>query len=86
MDMRGMHKVRVMGWIAALLMGLLLAAALAGCSGGAAAQPKVSVVTTNNIVADWVRNIGGEHVEVFSLLPVGADPHTFQPGAGTLPR
>ncbi|MCY4624112.1 MAG: metal ABC transporter substrate-binding protein [Chloroflexi bacterium] len=81
MDMRGMHKVRVMGWIAALLMGLLLAAAFAGCSGGAAAQPKLSVVTTNNIVADWVRNIGGENVEVFSLLPVGADPHTFQPGA-----
>ncbi len=41
----------------------------------------VHVVTTSNIVADWVTNIGGDHVEVFSVLPVGADPHGFQPGA-----
>ena len=39
------------------------------------------VVTTTNIVADWVENIGGGNVEVFSLVPVGADPHAFQPGA-----
>ena len=41
----------------------------------------LNVVTTTNIVADWVENIGGEYVDVFSLLPIGADPHTFQPGA-----
>ena len=41
----------------------------------------VHVVTTTNIVADWVTNIGGDHVNVFSVLPVGADPHGFQPGA-----
>ena len=46
----------------------------------------INVVTTTNIVADWVENIGGEHVEVFSLLPVGADPHTFQPGARDVAR
>ena len=39
------------------------------------------VVTTTNIVADWVENIGGDNIEVFSLVPVGADPHAFQPGA-----
>ena len=46
-----------------------------------AAGPAVLVVTTTNIMADWVENIGGDHVEVFSLVPVGADPHAFQPGA-----
>ena len=39
------------------------------------------VVATTNIVADWVRNVGGDRVEVMSLLPVGGDPHTYQPGA-----
>ena len=39
------------------------------------------VVATTNIVADWVQNIGGDRVEVMSLLPVGGDPHTYQPGA-----
>lgn len=41
----------------------------------------VEVVTTTNIVADWVRIIGGERVNVLSLLPAGADPHAYQPGA-----
>ena len=39
------------------------------------------MVTTSNIVADWVSRVGGERVNVFSLLPPNADPHTFQPGA-----
>ena len=46
----------------------------------------ITVVTTTNIVADWVSNVGGEHVEVTSLLPVGADPHSFQPGARDVAR
>ena len=71
-------------------MALALLCALAACSGDAgsaaptsAVMPSTptSVVVTTNIVADWVENIGGDHVEVFSLLPVGADPHAFQPGA-----
>lgn len=69
--------------LAAALVGLLALLTLMGaCSGGGAAEPRLSVVTTNNIVADWVRNIGGDDVEVISLLSVGADPHTYQPGAG----
>ncbi len=81
MDKSRMHRGRLMGWTAAMMAPLLLVTILAGCSGGAAAQPKLNVVTTNNIVADWVENIGGDNVEVFSLLSVGADPHTYQPGA-----
>ena len=45
-----------------------------------AAPRTVMVVTTTNIVADWVENIGGDHVEVFSMVPIGADPHGYQPG------
>ena len=43
--------------------------------------PILQVVTTANFVGDWVRNVGGDRVEVFSLLPPGGDPHTFMPGA-----
>ena len=43
--------------------------------------PQLFVVTTSNIVGDWVSRVGGSRVEVFSLLPAGADPHSFQPGA-----
>ncbi len=47
---------------------------------------KVQVVTTTNFVADWVENVGGDGVEVFSLVPTGADPHGFQPGARDVAR
>ena len=65
---------------------LVLLFALVACSsasGGAPPQPAttIRIVTTTNIVADWAANVGGDHVEVFSLVPVGADPHSFQPGA-----
>ncbi len=48
-----------------------------------AAEPSqmVQVVTTSNIVADWVAAVGQDRVEVLSLMPPGADPHTYQPGA-----
>ena len=49
------------------------------------AEP-VQVVTTTNFVADWVREVGGDRVEVFSLLAPGSDPHTFQPGARDVAR
>ena len=47
---------------------------------------KITVVTTSNIVADWVRAVGQDRVEVFSLLPPDTDAHTFQPGARDISR
>ncbi len=70
----------------ALIAGLALLAACGGGSSGGGADASVRVVTTTNIVADWVENVGGEHVDVFSLVPVGADPHSFQPGARDVAR
>ena len=43
-------------------------------------------MTTSNIVADWVRAIGQDRVDVFSLLPPNADPHSYQPGAQDIAR
>ena len=50
------------------------------------AMPPIQVVTTTNFVADWARVVGGDRVEVFSLLPVGGDPHHFQPGPRDVAR
>ena len=46
----------------------------------------INVVSTNNIAADWVKQVGGDNVDVFSVLPIGADPHGFQPGARDVAR
>src|SRR2546427_9382734 len=44
----------------------------------AAAAP-LKVVATIFPLADLVHQIGKEHVEVVTLLPSGASPHTFEP-------
>ena len=38
----------------------------------------LKVVVSTQIIADWVRQIGGDHVEVTSLVPAGADVHTIE--------
>ncbi len=40
------------------------------------------VVATTNIVADVVANIGGDAIELIGLIPLGADPHTYEPTPG----
>lgn len=37
------------------------------------------VVTSFTVLADLVRQVGGERVSVHALVPSGADPNTFQP-------
>jgi len=41
------------------------------------AEP-LKVVVSTQIIADWVRQIGGDHVEVQALVPAGADVHTLE--------
>jgi ABC-type Zn uptake system ZnuABC Zn-binding protein ZnuA len=57
----------------------LLLVACGSVESPAADNGKLTVVATTSIVADVVSNIGGEHINVDILLPVGADPHSFEP-------
>jgi ABC-type Zn uptake system ZnuABC Zn-binding protein ZnuA len=71
-----------------LIMILLLTVILSvcGCSKGFVNSTKVKVVTTSNIVADWVSEVGRDGIDVFALMPIGSDPHTYQPGAADVAR
>lgn len=40
---------------------------------------EVRVVASTEIIADLVRNVGGDRVQVDSLVPPGADPHSYEP-------
>jgi len=65
------------------LVGLVLGLSglAASCHGGAAANTsgKVRVVTSAELFADFIRNVGGDRVEVTALVPGHADPHTYEP-------
>jgi ABC-type Zn uptake system ZnuABC Zn-binding protein ZnuA len=43
------------------------------------ADGPLKVVTSTTILADLARQIGGERVDVTSLLPPNADPHDYEP-------
>lgn len=63
------------------LVALVLTAGLvAGCTGSAAGgHGGVQVVTTTEILADLVHQVGGDRVSVSSIVPAGGDPHSYEP-------
>jgi ABC-type Zn uptake system ZnuABC Zn-binding protein ZnuA len=64
-----------------VVVALALAAVLAGCGSdsGSGSDAEVTAVATTTEVADLVRNVGGERVDVHGLLSPGADPHGYEP-------
>ena len=49
--------------------------AAAGAQGGDALR----TVASFSILADWVANVGGEHIALSTIVPAGGDAHTFDP-------
>jgi zinc/manganese transport system substrate-binding protein len=65
--------------LATLALALVAAPAVAGCGSDSGSGADVSAVASTTEVADLVRNVGGEQVDVHGLLSPGADPHGYEP-------
>ncbi|WP_433041797.1 metal ABC transporter substrate-binding protein [Dactylosporangium sp. CS-033363] len=68
------------------LLGSIAVLALAGLLGACAEEAKtgddggkLAVVATTTQVADFARNIGGDHVTVTQILKPNIDPHDYEP-------
>ncbi|MCX7717418.1 MAG: metal ABC transporter substrate-binding protein [Candidatus Sumerlaeaceae bacterium] len=61
-------------WLRVAAAVLIVAAPLS-----VAAAEKIQVVATIPPLADWVKQVGGDRVEVATLIPTGASAHTFEP-------
>ncbi|WP_432970337.1 anchored repeat ABC transporter, substrate-binding protein [Dactylosporangium sp. CA-233914] len=60
----------------------LIVTLLAGCTVKPvlrAHSDRLRVVTTTGLLRDLVRQVGGDRVDVVSLVPDGGDPHTYEP-------
>ncbi|MFT4283678.1 MAG: zinc ABC transporter substrate-binding protein, partial [Protaetiibacter sp.] len=56
--------------------------ALAGCAAKpalAATGDRLQVVTTTGLLRDLVQQVGGDHVDVASIVPDTGDPHSYEP-------
>ena len=65
-----------------MLKRLVLILLLAAMPSLACAQEKLKVVATFSILADFVRNVGGDRVAVDALVGPNGDAHVYQPSPG----
>jgi manganese/zinc/iron transport system substrate-binding protein len=76
-----------------LLPLLILSLALAACAPTASGSPgndlagrQINVVATVGMIADAVKNVGGERVNVTVLMGPGVDPHLYKPTASDVQK
>ncbi len=67
--------------VSALLLGACQQSPVSPAAPDLAAR-KINVVATTGQVADVVRNVGRDRVEVKALMGPGVDPHLYKPTAG----
>ncbi|WP_377889779.1 metal ABC transporter solute-binding protein, Zn/Mn family [Alkalihalobacillus sp. R86527] len=71
-----------------LFLGAILALVLTGCGSTdeGSENDKIVVTTTIGQIADIVKNVGGEHVEVDGLMGPGIDPHLYKASQGDISK
>ncbi len=79
--------MRVLERLAAVLV--LLLAGLTSCGGAPVASPadsaqpvqsgNLTVVATFSVIGDLVENVGGDRIDLITLVGPGGDAHTFEP-------
>ncbi|MFI2430549.1 anchored repeat ABC transporter, substrate-binding protein [Streptomyces sp. NPDC018693] len=67
---------------AALLAGACVLLAGCGADRQSASDAELTVSTTTAIIADLVEQVGGDRVDVTSIVPHHGDPHSYEPSPG----
>ncbi|GGE34691.1 metal ABC transporter substrate-binding protein [Streptococcus himalayensis] len=71
-----MKKLSILALAIFAIFGL---AACSSSSNKTTEHGKLKVVTTNSIIADMTKNIAGDKIDLHSIVPVGQDPHEYEP-------
>jgi manganese/iron transport system substrate-binding protein len=90
---RPVLRLDITRWTSAVLIAAIVVAgcssaddAAGGSMGPTPAPDAIDVVATTTVLADLVRQVGGSHVNVTSLVPPGGEVHTFDPTPADIAR
>ncbi len=72
----------VIGIIASIILGIVIVSS--GAERLQSNSQKIKIVTTLFPLYDFVKNVGGNKVEVSLLLPPGVEAHSFEPKPGDI--
>lgn len=62
-----------------MLLLLFVALTVTACGTQKSTGTGLKVVATTSLVGDVVQQVGGDLIQLTTLLPLGADPHSFEP-------
>ncbi|MTB63494.1 metal ABC transporter substrate-binding protein [Streptococcus sp. zg-86] len=71
-----MKKLSILALAVFAIFGLV---ACSSSSNKTTEHGKLKVVATNSIIADMTKNIAGDKIDLHSIVPVGQDPHEYEP-------
>ena len=72
----GFKKLGFLSLIFMLAVGLF---ACSNANKNSNTSEKLKVVATNSIIADITKNIAGDKIDLHTIVPVGQDPHEYEP-------
>ena len=71
--------MKKLGFLSLLLLAVCTLLACSGQKKASSDSSKLKVVATNSIIADITKNIAGDKIDLHSIVPVGKDPHEYEP-------
>jgi ABC-type Zn uptake system ZnuABC Zn-binding protein ZnuA len=77
--------------VVSIFLFISLTLGLAACQSAATPSPQagvlpLKVLAVETFLADIAQNVAGDRLKVDALMPVGADPHTFEPSPGDVAK
>lgn len=77
--MRVTHFLKIFIATIVTLMILTACGGESGDEGSNDSTDTIFVVTSFTLIEDIVKQIGGDHIETHNLVPIGTDPHEYEP-------
>jgi ABC-type Zn uptake system ZnuABC Zn-binding protein ZnuA len=65
---------------------LLLLISLSACQPAPASSPGLKVIAVETFLGDIAQNVAGDRARVETLIPIGVDPHAFEPAPQDVAR